>query len=58
MLVEGPSPSTHMRARFPLHPSLSAVDGASIEEEGEAGSVLNESAVFAFNARTALSFEL
>src|SRR5688572_23114442 len=37
MLVEGPSPSTHIRSRFPLHPSLSAVDGASIERNGEAG---------------------
>jgi|SRR5262245_9477106 len=35
MLVEGASPSTHIRSRFPLHPSLSAVDGASIEGEGE-----------------------
>src|SRR6266511_5100472 len=31
MFVEGASPSTHIRSRFPLHPSLSAVDGASIE---------------------------
>src|SRR5262245_6431441 len=31
MFVEGPSPSTHIRSRFPLHPSLSAVDGVSIE---------------------------
>jgi len=35
MLVEGPSPSTHIRSRFPLHPSLSAVDGAFIEGKGE-----------------------
>ncbi len=35
MFVEGASPSTHIRSRFPLHPSLSAVDGASIEGEGE-----------------------
>jgi hypothetical protein len=35
MFVEGPSPSTHIRSQFPLHPSLAAVDGASIEEEGE-----------------------
>src|SRR5215813_12026607 len=31
MFVEGQSPSTHIRSRFPLHPSLSAMDGASIE---------------------------
>jgi hypothetical protein len=31
MFVEGRGPSTHIRSRFPLHPSLSAVDGASIE---------------------------
>jgi hypothetical protein len=31
MFVEGTSPSTHIRSRFPFHPSLSAVDGASIE---------------------------
>jgi len=35
MFVEGASPSTHIRSLFPLHPSLSAVDGASIEGEGE-----------------------
>jgi|RhiMetdeSRZDD1v2_1073273.scaffolds.fasta_scaffold577923_2 hypothetical protein len=35
MVVEGTSPSTHIRSRFPLHPSLSAVDAASIEGEGE-----------------------
>jgi hypothetical protein len=35
MFVEGQSPSTHIRSRFPLHLSLSAVDGASIEGEGE-----------------------
>ena len=35
MFVEEPGPSTHIRSRFPLHPSLSAVDGASIEGEGE-----------------------
>src|SRR5262249_35724606 len=35
MLVEGPSPSTHIRSRFPLHPSLSAMDGASIEGKGD-----------------------
>jgi len=35
MFVEGRSPSTHIRSRFPLHPSLSAVDGASIEGKGE-----------------------
>jgi hypothetical protein len=35
MFVEGTSLSTHIRFRFPLHPSLSAVDGASIEGEGE-----------------------
>jgi hypothetical protein len=35
MFVEGQSPSTNIRSRFPLHPSLSAMDGASIEGEGE-----------------------
>jgi hypothetical protein len=39
IFVEGPGPSTHIRSRFPLHPSLSAVNGASIEEEGERCSV-------------------
>jgi|SoiMethySBSTD1v2_1073268.scaffolds.fasta_scaffold3879072_1 hypothetical protein len=39
MLVEGPSPSTHIRSRFPLHPSLSAMDGASIEGKGESAYV-------------------
>src|SRR5215510_4676595 len=29
--VEGTSPSTCARSRFPLHPSLSALDGVSIE---------------------------
>jgi hypothetical protein len=33
MFVEGPSPSTHIRSRFPLHPSLLAMDGEEIEEE-------------------------
>ena len=31
MLIEGASTSIRMRSRFPLHPSLSAVDGESIE---------------------------
>src|SRR5215468_5261244 len=31
MFVEGLNPSTHIRSRFPLHPSLSAMDGVSIE---------------------------
>src|SRR5262245_56291242 len=31
MFVEGLCPSTHIRSRFPLHPSLSALDGVSIE---------------------------
>jgi hypothetical protein len=35
MFVEVASPSTHIRSHFPLHPSLSAVDGASTEGEGE-----------------------
>jgi hypothetical protein len=35
MFVEGPSPSTNIRSRIPLHPSLSTVDGASIEGEGD-----------------------
>jgi hypothetical protein len=35
MFVEGVGPSTHSRSRFPLHPSLWAVDGEEIEEEGE-----------------------
>src|SRR5215813_4571804 len=31
MLIEGTSPSIRIRSRFPLHPSLSAMDGVSIE---------------------------
>src|SRR5262249_55478947 len=31
ILIEGASPSIRMRSRFPLHPSLSAVNGVSIE---------------------------
>src|SRR5262249_51705195 len=33
MLIEGPSPSIRIRSRFPLHPSLPALDGVSIEEK-------------------------
>ena len=47
MLVEGPSPSTHIRSRFPLHPSLSAVDGASIEGKGEIKRIGDSVVVFA-----------
>jgi hypothetical protein len=35
MFVEGRGPSTHILSRFPLHPSLSAMDGEEIEGEGE-----------------------
>ena len=35
MLIEGASPSIRMRSRFPLHPSLSAMDGVSIKVEDE-----------------------
>ena len=31
MLIEGVSPSIRIRSRFPLHPSLAAMDGVSIE---------------------------
>jgi hypothetical protein len=31
MLIEGTSPSIRIRSRFPLHPSLAAMDGVSIE---------------------------
>ena len=31
LLIEGASPSIRIRSRFPLHPSLSALDGVSIE---------------------------
>src|SRR5262245_10307841 len=48
MFVEGASPSTHIRSRFPLHPSLSAVDGASIEGRSE---------VAMSDRRTELGFE-
>src|SRR5262249_12319240 len=37
MLIEGPSPSIRIRSRFPLHPSLPALDGISIEVEDERG---------------------
>jgi len=30
ILIEGASPSIRMRSRFPLHPSLPAMDGVSI----------------------------
>ena len=33
--VEGTSPSTCARSRFPLHPSLPALDGVSIEGKDE-----------------------
>jgi len=35
MLIEGTSPSIRMRSLFPLHPSLSAMDGVSIEVRDE-----------------------
>src|SRR5262249_31626191 len=35
MVIEGASPSIRLRARFPLPPSRSAMDGVSIEVEDE-----------------------
>src|SRR5215813_1296188 len=39
MRVEGSSPSTRIRSRFPIHPSLMAVDGVSIEVLDESGCI-------------------
>src|SRR5262245_25288079 len=36
MRIDVPSPSIRLRYRFPLHPSLSPMDGVSIEVEDEA----------------------
>src|SRR5215467_6668785 len=48
--VEGTSPSTCARSRFPLHPSLPALDGVSIEVLDETRDCKHRIAAFEKNS--------